>query len=96
MSNVIWQILSTPPLCQALNKTFNPSLNIEVVSDVVIALVAGAGERHGIVAISGTGSVVYGETVKGQKIKDSKRNHHRKSQSGTSGNNSHTIMQRTG
>ena len=69
VSNVIWQILSTPPLCHALSKRFNPSLNIEVVSDVVIALVAGAGERHGIVAISGTGSVVYGETVKGQKIK---------------------------
>ena len=69
VSNVIRQILSTPPLCQALSKTFNPSLHIEVVSDVVIALVAGAGERHGIVAISETGSVVYGETVKGQKIK---------------------------
>ena len=67
--NVIWQILSTPPFCQILRKGFNPSKNIEVVSDVVIALVAGAGERHGIVAISGTGSVVYGETVKGQKIK---------------------------
>ena len=69
MRNVIWQILSTPPFCQILRKGFNPSKNIEVVSDVVIALVAGAGERHGIVAISGTGSVVYGETVKGQKIK---------------------------
>jgi N-acetylglucosamine kinase-like BadF-type ATPase len=69
MSNVIWRILSTPPLCKALSKRFNPSKNIEVVSDVVIALVAGTGERHGIVAISGTGSVVYGETVKGQKIK---------------------------
>jgi len=69
VSNVIWQILSTPPLCHALSKRFNSSKNIEVVSDVVIALVAGAGERHGIVAISGTGSVVYGETVKGQKIK---------------------------
>jgi len=69
VSNVIWQILSTPPLCHALSKRFNLSKNIEVVSDVVIALVAGAGERHGIVAISGTGSVVYGETVKGQKIK---------------------------
>lgn len=69
VSSVIWQILSTPPLCHALSKRFNPSLHIEVVSDVVIALVGGAGERHGIVAISGTGSVVYGETVKGQKIK---------------------------
>ena len=69
VSNVIWRILSTPPLCQALSKRFNPSLNIEVVSDAVIALVAGAGERHGIVAISGTGSVVYGETVTGHKIK---------------------------
>jgi N-acetylglucosamine kinase len=69
MSNVIWQILSTPPLCNSLSKRFNPSKNIEVVSDVVIALVAGVGERHGIVAISGTGSVVYGETVKGHKIK---------------------------
>ncbi len=67
--NILWQILSTPPFCQTLRKGFNPSKNIEVVSDVVIALVAGAGERHGIVAISGTGSVVYGETVKGQKIK---------------------------
>ena len=69
VSNVIWRILSTPPLCQALSKRFNPSLNIEVVSDAVIALVAWAGERHGIVAISGTGSVVYGETVTGHKIK---------------------------
>ncbi|HHT9122133.1 MAG TPA: BadF/BadG/BcrA/BcrD ATPase family protein [Candidatus Wunengus sp. YC63] len=69
VSNVIWQILSTPSFCNTLSKRFNPSLHIEVVSDVVIALVAGAGERHGIVAISGTGSVVYGETVKGQKIK---------------------------
>ncbi len=69
VSNVIWRILSTPPLCQALSKRFNPSLNIEVVSDAVIALVAGAGMRHGIVAISGTGAVVYGETVRGQKIK---------------------------
>lgn len=69
MRNVIWQILSTPPFCNTLSKRFNPSFNIEVVSDVVIALVAGAGERHGIVVISGTGSVVYGETVKGHKIK---------------------------
>ena len=69
VSNVIGQILSTPPFCHALSKRFNPSLNIEVVSDVVITLVAGAGKRHGIVAISGTGSVVYGETVKGQRIK---------------------------
>ena len=69
VSNVIRQILSAPPFCQTLSKRFNPSKNIEVVSDVVIALVAGAGERHGIVAISGTGAVVYGETVKGQKIK---------------------------
>jgi len=69
MRNVIWQILSTPPFYNTLRKGFNPTKNIEVVSDVVIALVAGAGERHGIVAISGTGSVVYGETVKGQKIK---------------------------
>ncbi len=67
--NVIWQILNTPPFCQALSKRFDPLLHMEVVSDVVIALVAGAGMRHGIVAISGTGSVVYGETVKGQKIK---------------------------
>ncbi|MBI4221818.1 MAG: hypothetical protein HY607_03940 [Planctomycetes bacterium] len=69
VSNVIGQILSTPPFCHALSKRFNPSLNIEVVSDVVITLVAGVGKRHGIVAISGTGSVVYGETVKGQRIK---------------------------
>ena len=69
VSNVIWQILSTPSFCNTLSERFNPSLNIEVVSDVVIALVAGAGMRHGIVAISGTGAVVYGETVKGQKIK---------------------------
>ncbi len=67
--NILWQILSTPPFCQPLSKRFNPSLHIEVVSDVVIALVAGAGMRHGIVAISGTGAVVYGETAKGQKIK---------------------------
>ena len=69
VSNVIGQILSTPPFCHALSKRFNPSVNIEVVSDVVITLVAGVGKRHGIVAISGTGSVVYGETVKGQRIK---------------------------
>lgn len=69
VGNVLWQILSTPSFCNTLSERFNPSLNIEVVSDVVIALVAGAGERHGIVAISGTGSVVYGETIKGQKIK---------------------------
>jgi len=69
VSNVIGQILSTPPFCHSLSKRFNPSVNIEVVSDVVITLVAGAGKRHGIVAISGTGSVVYGETVKGQRIK---------------------------
>jgi len=69
VSNVIGQILSTPPFCHALSKRFNPSVNIEVVSDVVITLVAGAGKRHGIVAISGTGSVVYGETIKGQRIK---------------------------
>ena len=69
VSNVIRQILSTPPFCNVLSERFNQSLNIEVVSDAVIALVAGAGMRHGIVAISGTGAVVYGETVKGQKIK---------------------------
>ena len=69
VSNVIGQILSTPPFCHALSKRFNPSVNIEVVSDVVITLVAGVGKPHGIVAISGTGSVVYGETVKGQRIK---------------------------
>ncbi len=69
VKTAVWKILNTPPLCNALSKGFNPSLNIEIVSDVVIALVAGAGKRHGIVAISGTGSVVYGETLKGQKIK---------------------------
>ena len=67
--NVIWEILSTLPFCRMLSERFNPSLNIEIVTDAVIALVAGAGVRHGIVAISGTGSVIYGETIKGQKIK---------------------------
>ncbi|MEK6635001.1 MAG: BadF/BadG/BcrA/BcrD ATPase family protein [Planctomycetota bacterium] len=69
VNNVIWQLLNAPPFCNALNKRFDPSLNIEIVTDAVIALVAGAGKRHGIVAISGTGSVIYGETIKGQKIK---------------------------
>ncbi|MBI2471796.1 MAG: hypothetical protein HYV59_11235 [Planctomycetes bacterium] len=69
VGNILWQILSAPPFCHILSKGFNPSLHIEVVSDVVIALVAGAGKRHGIVAVSGTGSVVYGETVQGQKVK---------------------------
>ncbi|HHT9138558.1 MAG TPA: BadF/BadG/BcrA/BcrD ATPase family protein [Candidatus Wunengus sp. YC60] len=69
VGNILWQILSTPPFCHMLSKRFNPSSNIEIVSDVVIALVAGAGMRYGIVAISGTGSVVYGETMQGQKVK---------------------------
>ncbi len=69
LRNVIWEILTALPFCSMLSERFNPSKNIEVVSDVVIALVAGAGERHGIIVISGTGSVVYGETVKGHKIK---------------------------
>ena len=69
VGKIIWQILGVPPFCHKLSKGFMPSLHIEVVSDVIITLVAGARMRHGMVAISGTGAVVYGETLDGQKVK---------------------------
>ncbi len=69
VGKIIWQILGVPPFCHKLSNGFSSSSNIEVVSDVIITLVAGAGTRHGMVAISGTGAVVYGETRDGQKVK---------------------------
>src|SRR5688572_15546189 len=37
-----------------------------VVNDALIALVAGAGERPGIVVVSGTGSIAYGRDARGR------------------------------
>lgn len=45
---------------------FAGDMQIEVYTDAIISLVAGAGKRHGIVVISGTGSIVYGERFDGK------------------------------
>ncbi|MGA2005537.1 MAG: BadF/BadG/BcrA/BcrD ATPase family protein [Terriglobales bacterium] len=43
----------------------NPSLRIEIVSDAEIALAAAFGESPGVIAIAGTGSMVYGRDPAG-------------------------------
>jgi N-acetylglucosamine kinase-like BadF-type ATPase len=40
-----------------------------VVNDAIIALVAGAPERHGIVVLAGTGSIAYGEDRDGRSAR---------------------------
>ncbi|MGK7875184.1 MAG: N-acetylglucosamine kinase [Xenococcaceae cyanobacterium] len=67
LKNLIWQILNELPTNSLIGSQFNSDPNILVVPDLVISLVAGAGVRHGVVVISGTGSVVYGETLDGRK-----------------------------
>ena len=44
----------------------NPQLDIQVVGDNVIALEAAFGSRPGVIAIAGTGSVVYGRDASGR------------------------------
>ncbi|NNJ09863.1 hypothetical protein EKD04_005945 [Chloroflexales bacterium ZM16-3] len=44
---------------------FEEHTHIQVHGDTVVALVSGAGLRYGMVVISGTGSIVYGETSDG-------------------------------
>jgi len=69
INKLIRQILDLSSLRSLLSSRFNPSRNIYVCPDTVITLIAGAGVRHGIVAISGTGSIVYGETINGQRVR---------------------------
>ena len=69
INKLIRQILDLSRLSSLLSSSFNPSRNIYVCPDTVITLVAGTGMRHGIVAISGTGSIVYGETIHGQRVR---------------------------
>ncbi len=69
INKLIRQILDLSTLRSLLNSRFNPSRNIYVCLDTVITLVAGAGVRHGLVAISGTGSIIYGETINGQNVR---------------------------
>jgi N-acetylglucosamine kinase-like BadF-type ATPase len=63
LRSLTWEILDEGRFAGrwTLGDGFGPR-GIQVVSDPVIALVAGAGSRNGIVAISGTGSIVHGET----------------------------------
>jgi N-acetylglucosamine kinase-like BadF-type ATPase len=49
--------------------SFDPDKNILIFGDARIALFAGADAFHGVVAVSGTGSVVYGETLDGRKAR---------------------------
>jgi glucosamine kinase len=51
---------------RALLTELNPKLEIEVVGDAVIALEAAFGFGPGVVAIAGTGSIVYGRDASGQ------------------------------
>jgi glucosamine kinase len=43
----------------------NPQLDLEVVGDTVIAFEAAFGSRPGVIAIAGTGSVIYGRDASG-------------------------------
>lgn len=45
------------------------AIPVALTSDIVIALVAGSHARYGLVVISGTGAVVYGEGLAGQRVK---------------------------
>jgi N-acetylglucosamine kinase len=45
------------------------SIHIQVCGDAIIALNAATLTQHGVVVISGTGSVAYGETINGQKAR---------------------------
>src|SRR5271165_2991065 len=51
---------------RALLAELNPDLNIEVVGDAAIALEAAFGSGPGVIAIAGTGSIVYGRDAAGQ------------------------------
>jgi N-acetylglucosamine kinase-like BadF-type ATPase len=42
---------------------------VRIVNDALIALVAGSGERHGIVVLSGTGSIAYGLDAGGRSAR---------------------------
>lgn len=65
------RIVQHPPggVWPAALKPPNPDLPVGVSSDFLTALVAGAGERRGVVVISGTGSVMYGETEDGRSFR---------------------------
>ncbi|MDR4508390.1 MAG: hypothetical protein MRJ65_09175 [Candidatus Brocadiaceae bacterium] len=63
--NLVWKVINDHGGAR-VSKNFTPERHIEIHSDAVIALVAGAHKRHGIVVISGTGSVIYGETEDGK------------------------------
>jgi N-acetylglucosamine kinase-like BadF-type ATPase len=43
-----------------------PNARVEAVNDALVALVGGCGELHGIVVISGTGSIAWGRTADGR------------------------------
>lgn len=69
VSKLVSEILSeniTSLLGAKRRLTVIPGLCINVCGDTVTTLFAGASQRHGIVAISGTGSIVYGETIDGR------------------------------
>lgn len=51
---------------RALLDGLNPELSVEVVSDAAIALEAAFGSGPGVIAIAGTGSIVYGRDASGR------------------------------
>jgi len=53
------------PDCLPLKWSLHPN-GLTICSDSEIALVAGTGHKHGIVAIAGTGSIVFGRNPQGQ------------------------------
>jgi glucosamine kinase len=54
---------------RAILAELNPKLSAAVVSDAAIALKAGFGNSPGVVAIAGTGSIVYGRDASGQTVR---------------------------
>jgi N-acetylglucosamine kinase-like BadF-type ATPase len=52
-------------IVRAIMRRISPGSRVLVVNDALVALVAGAGHRPGIVVMSGTGSIVYGRNAQG-------------------------------
>lgn len=69
LRNKILHIINTLKTDGNINEIFATQVHIEVNTDAVISLVAGTKKRYGVVAISGTGAIVYGETGDGRKAR---------------------------
>ncbi|MCF6147801.1 MAG: hypothetical protein E3K37_03990 [Candidatus Kuenenia sp.] len=61
MRSLICQVIDNFDADTRYKGLFARGMQIEVHTDAIISLVAGTGKRHGIVVISGTGSIIYGE-----------------------------------